>query len=410
MGDEILYTSQQVEAIVSDAIKYMLSTMNLDNGIQPGTEPTMEGENDMGRQKVHITLSSGEPVWITGATNAELVMNALAKYGNTSGGYMPHMETFKEYTDKIFDLFLCKRWKPSTTETNRFLLNKHIMPYFESMPLDKIDTAEIQRFFQTKQHLSKSYTKQMLIILHEIFENAVEDNRVKADPTKSRRITLPRKATKRNSLEEKDFVDIVQRLGELPEDEARLLALLCFTGMRRGEILGLKWDCVHEDSITVQAEVLFKGNTSVFNEYTKSASGVREIPIQPELRPYLEHRGDGLVFGGDTPYTQSKFVRMWQRIGKKIDLHGATPHTFRHTYLTMLAASDVDPKTIQALAGHSDFSFTFNKYIDRDKRNVMNAGQQLSNRMQKLTHSLTQSQPSEPLKTNGSELVSDQQN
>ena len=76
---------------------------------------------------------------------------------------------------------------------------------------------------------------------------------------------------------------------------------------------------------------------------------------------------------------------MWQRIGNKINLYGATPHVFRHTYLSMLAASGVDPKTIQVIAGHSDFSFTFNKYIDKNTRNIQNAGAQLSGHLQKLT-------------------------
>jgi integrase len=64
---------------------------------------------------------------------------------------------------------------------------------------------------------------------------------------------------------------------------------------------------------------------------------------------------------------------MWQRIGKTIELYGATPHVFRHTYLSILASSGVDPKTIQTLAGHADFSFTFNKYIDKDSKNIKNA-------------------------------------
>ena len=395
------YNQQQVASIVADAVQYALSVQNLGNGIQSRAGPTMEGDIDhMGRQKVHVILPTGEFVWITGSTSTELVLNALSKYGAPQQPVPARSETFKEYTDKIFELFLCQRWKPSTTETNRFLLDKHIMPFFATIPLTEIDTAKIQEFFQLKKHLSKSYTKQMLILLHEIFENAIEDKKMTEDPTRSKRITLPQKATKRDALDSDDFMDIVQHLDLLSTDEARLIALLCFTGMRRGEILGLKWECITDDSITVQAEVLFDGNTSVFNEYTKSASGVRVIPIPDELQPYLADRGEGLVFGGDKPYTQSKFARMWQRIGKKINLHGATPHVFRHTYLTMLAASDVDPKTIQALAGHADFSFTFNRYIDKDRRNIMNAGRQLSERVGELTKSLTHTKPLEPLKTN----------
>ena len=383
-----LYTQEQVEEIAMQAAQRALLSANLDNGTSVETPPTMKGEENMGRQKVQVTLPSGELVWVTGSSLSELIANALIKYGRPQP---MSTETFKEYTDKIFDMFLCPRWKPSTARTNKFLLNKHIMPYFKDMTISSIDTASIQQFFQTKQHLSKSYTKQMLIMLHEIFENAVEDKKMAEDPTESKRITLPQKVTKRNALEPEQFRDIVAHLGDLDETEAMFVALLCFTGMRRGEILGLKWENVLEDKILVRAEVTFKGNTSVYNEYTKSKSGIRDLPIPSELEPYLKNRGEGLVFGGDTPYTQSKFDRMWQRIRRKINMYGSSPHIFRHTYLTILAASNVDPKTIQAIAGHADFSFTFNKYINHSKVNMQNAGAKFSNYLQNGTKNGTNS-------------------
>ena len=373
---------------------------DLDNEIQEEALPTMEGDFIMGRQRIHITLPSGEPVWITGNTFNELIQNALEKYGNPNA-VSSSSETFQEYTDRIFDIFLRPRWKESTAGTNRFLLDKHISPYFGGLVLSKIDTATVQKFFQSKQHLSKSYTKQMLIMLHEIFENAVEDHIIKEDPTQSKRITLPQKVAKRSALEDYQYQDIISHLSELESDEALFMALLCFTGMRRGEILGLKWDYVQEDQIIVRSEIIFKGNSPIYHEYTKSAAGIRKIPIQNELKPFLEKRGRGFVFGADKPYSQCKFTRMWERIGKKINLYGATPHVFRHTYLTMLAASGVDPKTIQVIAGHSDFSFTFNKYIDKSGRNVQDAGDQLSCYMQKLTKKLSQNGSSDVNVFNG---------
>lgn len=396
-----LYTQSQVEEIARRsaelAVQQLLQS-NLDNQTQESIVPTMEGEENMGRQKVHVTLPSGEAVWITGENNSDIIRIALEKYGNLNAPKPPASgETFKTYTDKIFDLFLRPRWKPSTANTNKFLLDKHIMPYFNDMALSAIDTPTIQEFFQTKQHLSKSYTKQMLIMLHEIFENAVEDGKILKDPTLSKRITLPDKATTREALDSDEFFDIISHLNELDGDERLFLALLCFTGMRRGEILGLRWDQIGEDTIHVCAEVTFKGNTSTLNEYTKSKSGIRDIPIQDELKPFLVNRGGGLVFGGDKPYTQSKFDRMWQRIGKKINLYGATPHIFRHTYLSILAASNVDPKTIQVIAGHADFSFTFNKYIHGNRGNVKNASSQFSDHIKKLTQKLTSPDPAPAL-------------
>lgn len=405
-----LYTQQQVEEIARQAAQQALLSANLDNGISEAEVPTMEGDENMGRQRVHVTLPSGELVWITGSTFNDLIRNALEKYGNGLQQTPISTDTFKEYTDKIFDVFLRPRWKPSTANTNKFLLDKHIMPYFEDMTLSSIDTATIQQFFQTKQHLSKSYTKQMFIMLHEIFENAVEDKKISEDPTDSKRITLPQKETKRDALEPEQFYDIIAHLCELDKEGALFMALLCFTGMRRGEILGLKWDRILDDKILVRSEVTFKGNKPIYSEYTKSKAGIRDVPITKELAPYLAGRGNGLVFGKTEPFTQCKFNRMWQRINKKINLYGASPHIFRHTYLTMLAASNVDPKTIQALAGHADFSFTFNKYINRNRINMQDAGSLFSDHLTKLTEKLTHGTPSEASKFNVSSITNDNTN
>ena len=377
--NSISYT--QAEEIARYIVGQFLS-QNLENSIE--SMPTDERIKEMGRQRVHITLPDGTPTWITGNTFTDIIMSAIKKFQTPATG-----ETFKEYTDKIFDVFLKPRWKPSTADTNRFLLDRHLHPYFDDMKLTQIDTAVIQQFFQTKQHLSKSYTKQMLIMLHEIFQNAVEDGKVKGDPTLSKRITLPQKQTKRDALPVTEFNDIVSNIHKLKKNDALLMALLCFTGMRRGEVLGLTWDNILDNVILVRSEVTFKGNTSVVQDYVKSKSGIRDIPIQQELRPFLENRGEGFVVSGETPMTQSKFARTWERIGKTINLYNATPHIFRHTYLTLLAASNVDPKTIQAIAGHSDFSFTFNKYIDRNKNNIQSASDKLSETLKELTKKLT---------------------
>ena len=54
---------------------------------------------------------------------------------------------------------------------------------------------------------------------------------------------------------------------------------------------------------------------------------------------------------------------MIERIGRKIDLHGASPHIFRHSYATMLNDAGVPIKTIQGIIGHADLQTTANRYI-----------------------------------------------
>ena len=61
--------------------------------------------------------------------------------------------------------------------------------------------------------------------------------------------------------------------------------------------------------------------------------------------------------------------------------HGATAHTFRHTYLTILARTGIDVKTPQAIAGHSDIQITMNKYVHRQTDKISDAGLAFENKV-----------------------------
>lgn len=72
---------------------------------------------------------------------------------------------------------------------------------------------------------------------------------IEKDPTSSRRLVIPSdKVTEREALPPMDFKDILGHLSVLPAEERRLLALLMLTGMRRGEVLGLRWEDTSLDS------------------------------------------------------------------------------------------------------------------------------------------------------------------
>lgn len=67
----------------------------------------------------------------------------------------------------------------------------------------------------------------------------------------------------------------------------------------------------------------------------------------------------------------------WTRIKKAIDLHGATAHVFRHSYLTYMAGETTDMKTLQTIAGHSAIGMTMNRYVHARKDKIMDVGKQM---------------------------------
>lgn len=83
-----------------------------------------------------------------------------------------------------------------------------------------------------------------------------------------------------------------------------------------------------------------------------------------------------------------------ERIGKTINMHGATAHVFRHSYLTFLGILNTNVKTIQAIAGHSDIQTTMNRYVHKDVAQVQLAGRQFG---EKVTEMMTNTNASKPL-------------
>ena len=61
-------------------------------------------------------------------------------------------------------------------------------------------------------------------------------------------------------------------------------------------------------------------------------------------------------------------------LAKRINLCGATPHVFRHTYITLAASSGMDVKTLQSIAGHSDIKMTLDRYAHERENNIISAG------------------------------------
>ena len=85
----------------------------------------------------------------------------------------------------------------------------------------------------------------------------------------------------------------------------------------------------------------------------------------------------GYIVGGEKPMTLMKYERSIERIERTIDLHGATAHVLRHTYLTLLSNAGIEPKTIQAICGHADIGTTMNRYVHPQQKQVLHAGEKM---------------------------------
>ena len=215
----------------------------------------------------------------------------------------------------------------------------------------------------------------------EIFKDAVEDGIIEKDPTASRRIAIPSdKSYDRDALPLDQFKEIIASLNRLAVMDKRLLVLMMFTGMRRGEVLGLRWEDIDTEAglIHVRRNVTHAGGNKPIIGTPKTKKGTRDIPLDPfvlnALTPIQE---EGFVIGSESPITMTTYNNTMKRIRKTVDLHGATAHVFRHSYLTYMAGQTSDIKTLQAIAGHSTIGMTMNHYVHAQPDKIKEAGQQM---------------------------------
>ena len=109
------------------------------------------------------------------------------------------------------------------------------------------------------------------------------------------------------------------------------------------------------------------------------------MPLLPELEAILRPiRGEPTeqIVSGSKLMTQSAYQRAWERIENTIELFDSSTHTYRHTFATF-ALDDIDPKTLQAVLGHSDFGTTMNIYVHARKDKINGLYQTLNGMYQR---------------------------
>lgn len=294
-----------------------------------------------------------------------------------------HSITFGEYVDKWMNVYKENKLKPSTIVTYKKHLRAHVLPAFGKREIAGITTEDIQIFLNERKNLAKKTLSSMRHFMGEVFKDAVEDGLIEKDPTASRRISIPsNKAYDREALPLDQFREIISQLNLLSAIDKQMLVLMMFTGMRRGEVLGLRWEDIDKTTglIHIQRNVTHAGGNRPVIGTPKTKSGKRDIPLDPFVLETLEPMQEsGFIFGGESPITMTTYNNTWRRIRKTIDLHGATAHVFRHSYLTYMAGTETDSKTLQTIAGHSTISMTMNRYVHAQPEKIIDAGKKMHN-------------------------------
>ncbi|HZZ23188.1 MAG TPA: site-specific integrase [Roseiarcus sp.] len=276
-----------------------------------------------------------------------------------------------------------------TAERYRELHANQIAPFIGSIPLQAIKAADVERWHATLRTSGRKDGQGGLSTLtirhsHRLLSKALKEAQ-RHDLVVKNAASL--QSPPRVSRTEVTILDADQIRGVVRDLKDRSVypkaVLALFTGMRRGEILALRWQDFDPErkTLTVRAALEeTKGGVIIFKT-PKSQAGVREITL-PDIavetlgayrRQQLEQRlalglgkltGDALIFArlDNAPQSPHALSAEWSKAATSLGLDGRTFHSLRHTHASQLIAAGIDVVKISKRLGHASPTITLDVY------------------------------------------------
>lgn len=283
---------------------------------------------------------------------------------------------FSSLCEDYFKTYAPNCLKESTVYNYTTTCKNHLIPKFGNYKLKDITTADISEFLTTMT-LAPSSTKKTKIVIHSILSYAVKQGYIKINPCMGAICKKDDEEKVDNYLtvaQAKQLVAVLQDYSQFNT----IIKVLLFTGMRSGECLGLRWNCVDFDKNTIKIDSsLTYANNRWFLTTPKTKSSKRTISIDGEVAKLLrKHKieqdtakeivGDGwqqpqMVFTSCTGhwYDRSLLNTQFRRfIKRQTNIPYITIHGLRHTCASLLICAKEELEVISKQLGHSSISIT----------------------------------------------------
>ncbi len=275
--------------------------------------------------------------------------------------------------------------RPGTLHDYGIYLRAKIIPRIGQVALSDVTAKMLRRLYadlldsggRGGKALAPKSVRNYGTTLRRALQDAVEDDLLKSNPAAA--VKLPK--ITRSKIETWTPEQTRHALDELEEPLRSMVHLTATTGMRRSEILGLRWVDVDDGALEVTATLLMVAGASVFTELTKTTSSRRRIALDPGTVEMLKrHRvrqveqrlevgelwsGEhGLVFTDELgyPYAPNRYTRNFQAEARRLGLTAIGVHGLRHSLATTALADGVPAKVVADRLGHASVATTLDRY------------------------------------------------
>ena len=360
----------------------------------------MTGSLQVKNGKYYVVLN----IYENGKRKVKWISTGLDAKGNKRKAEQLFRETLLKYeqeekrvqSDVLFSEYIrhwltkiANRVDAVTVQGYTLLVNRHILPYFDrsGVKLVKVTRKMLQDFLDEKSQngrldgkggLSPKSVREIKNLVHQVLNEAVRDELIDTNPCTL--IVLPPSqppAAKFYTVEQLNALLTAAR----DEPLYPLIRTAIVYGLRRSELLGLKWDSIDFDNNALHIRhTVVKVTEVVEKDKTKSKSSRRSFPLLPEMREMFlaikeEQKQNRKLFGKG--YVKTDYVFCWpdgrpfspdyvsQRFAEILKKYGFPHirfHELRHSCASVLINQGYSLKDVQEWMGHSDIGVTANIY------------------------------------------------
>ena len=290
--------------------------------------------------------------------------------------------TVGQWMDVWFENYAKIKVRPSSHQTYRGYIDNHIKPNIGKIPLGKLTTLELQKLYKKllskgrverieAKGQSKGLSPKTVRNIHQVISSAMDFAKIQklisVNPTDG--CALPK-------LEHQEMKTIpVEQLASFLREAKdsgvfEMYYIELATGLRRGELLGLKWEDLdlEHGTLRVQRQVsridgkVVEAPLKTKNSYRTISLGADAVEILKEQRKKCGN--SPYVFPSPTggPISPDSVLQMLHRVLKRAGLPKVRFHDLRHTFATVALQNGVDIKTVSGMLGHYSAGFTLDTY------------------------------------------------
>lgn len=313
--------------------------------------------------------------------DAQKRLSELLHQLDTGTYIQPGKSTLAEYLGRWLADYAKPNLSPRGYERYESIARMRLIPWLGNIPLSQLRPEHIQRLYNAmlKEGLSARTIRYHHVVLHKALQTAIKWGLLGRNVTDS--VDIPQASSKAVQTWDENELGIFL---DAAKDTAyyALFYTALFTGMRRSELLALRWQDI--DLIMGQVSVSrglhrLRDGSSIFTK-PKSAKSYRTIALSPSavltLKEHWEAQvaqaamlglsisNESLVFStyDGKPLRPNTISRAWSNLAAKAGIRVIRFHDARHTHASLLLKQGIHPKVVQERLGHSTISTTLDIY------------------------------------------------